>query len=1586
MIFERIKSACFILSASLNSKKKNIRNGVSASVFIFFNQQYFSLMKNTTIFSFPVKPQDGYRKYFFNRYAIFLLLLMCSLASPKAAFSQYYNVNTGCSNVPYNDISLTGTALTLNPDNITYDSNLPFDFQFFGQNYVQPNIKVSTHGYIIWNTNTGLLAIDNQSLPITDTDLIPGGGIFPMWDYMGYFIAPGTGVQSKIDGIAPNRTFTVQWTNLSKFLVPFAVSTGTVGFQVVFYESTNVIKYIYNDTYFGATYQEGSEGNNGASATIGLQKGNAPGKYYQTSYNNSTLLENSQCVSYTPSQTTNGCTMACSTSNISIPANCQTTLLAEDFLTSANNCATSYIIQLLATETGPILEQGVDSLIADGIDINNVPYPLVGQTYVIKIIENLISGAPNMCWNYHNFEDYLPPVINCRNADTVICYEPAVLYSLEGISDCSGAITAHVIDSVYTPYTCEDDDFLLGRIIRSYYLEDESGNQSAVCNDTLYLAPPSLDSVVFPLSVLDLSCSVPFAEDADGHPSPSQTGYPVIGDARIPIYVNNLSLVCNITASYHDNVVPAGCNTKYMRTWTVYYWSCDGEQELNYLQTIMVNDLTPPVVTAPADVTIAAGPNCSASYLIPPASIVDDCGHLGTTVVTHPNGVTPQNGGFTINNVPVGIYNIIYSVNDGCGHISRDTMVLTIQDLISPAAICKNAIVSLDNTGNGRMFASSINNGSHDNGCGGVTVKVKRMLPDCNGLPNQSDVFADYIDFYCCDVANNPIMVILEVTDAGGLKSTCMAEVTVQNKNNPIVAATLPNIIVPCGTVYDVNNLYLTFGKYVISQAARDSIIIDGVYKGLDGLITGVCDANIVELTPEVNIGTCGFGTIVRKFSYSGNGNPPIIIFQNITINSAGVELKASDFIAPLDYTSTNDACDPGDIIDLGPLYEPRLKPGVEGCYNLMTNSEDQVFAGQGGACFKIVRTWTILDWCLAEAKGLAYAQEHAIHFVHSIVIMNTTKPTFAPHADQAETTLICDGKEVTVTTSATDDCPSNYLVYNWQIDYNFNNVNATWDASGNGNSFTRFMPIGHHRVHFAVVDGCGNLTDQFFFVNVVNNKQPTPLYKNLVVDLMANLTVAIPARLFNAGSTGACPGSTPLRFSYTSNPADSIKIFDCSFGVDVPFGVNIYVIDNNGLVDFATPSLTLNDNIVQCPDNITLISGRIVTEGAQGIPQVDVNAQASMMKQTDSNGEFRFNNVQSGTTYSIEPSDDKDPLNGVTTGDIIKIQNHILNKKVLDSPYKLIAADVSEDKQLSVSDIVMIRRLILAKIDQFSSGKSWKFIDESYTFPNPANPLNADYPQSIDAATTGIKNDVNFIGIKMGDVNGDFTLSLDGGSLEVREKASLTMEDISMVPGQTYNVAISNDDLNKIAGIQAAFELSAGVRLEGISSNLFTVSNENYSLNGNRLMLSIADIRGNEAGKEVFTFELSVDKPMKLSEAISQNTEATLKSEIYNEVGDGTAFEIKFTGNKSGLIVEQNVPNPFTDHTQISFILDQEDLVTLKVYDINGRILKSSKGNYAKGRNTISIINNELDANGVLFYELTTAQGSVTKKMIKLK
>ena len=80
---------------------------------------------------------------------------------------------------------------------------------------------------------------------------------------------------------------------------------------------------------------------------------------------------------------------------------------------------------------------------------------------------------------------------------------------------------------------------------------------------------------------------------------------------------------------------------------------------------------------------------------------------------------------------------------------------------------------------------------------------------------------------------------------------------------------------------------------------------------------------------------------------------------------------------------------------------------------------------------------------------------------------------------------------------------------------------------------------------------------------------------------------------------------------------------------------------------------------------------------------------------------------------------------------------------------------------------------------------------------------------------------------------------------------------------------------------------------------------------------------------------------------------------------------------------MEQNTPNPFNGETVIGFTLPQAGQATLKVMDVQGKVIKSLTNDYAKGYNQISINAKELGATGVLHYQLESADNVATKKMI---
>jgi len=79
------------------------------------------------------------------------------------------------------------------------------------------------------------------------------------------------------------------------------------------------------------------------------------------------------------------------------------------------------------------------------------------------------------------------------------------------------------------------------------------------------------------------------------------------------------------------------------------------------------------------------------------------------------------------------------------------------------------------------------------------------------------------------------------------------------------------------------------------------------------------------------------------------------------------------------------------------------------------------------------------------------------------------------------------------------------------------------------------------------------------------------------------------------------------------------------------------------------------------------------------------------------------------------------------------------------------------------------------------------------------------------------------------------------------------------------------------------------------------------------------------------------------------------------------------------------NEPSPFLSETLIRFNLPKADEVTLKVYDMNGRLLMSQNNSFTKGINEIIINSGDIPEQGVLFYKIETSTDSVIGKMFKL-
>jgi hypothetical protein len=1138
------------------------------------------------------------------------------------------------------------------------------------------------------------------------------------------------------------------------------------------------------------------------------------------------------------------------------------------------------------------------------------------------------------------------------------------------------------------------------RVVRRVYQAvDFSGNASPICTLEVVVNRPNLDDVEFPADQT-VSCSVSFAADSNGNPLPSFSGAPTLsGNNLFPFYS-----LCNVTATYSDMVIP-GCGTSKVirRMWSVTEMCGGFTTTTGALQTITIAADQDPSFTGCPTAPIQMNTNnfdCQATFaarsLGIQASNQSGCSEviqltvrvIGGQIISNLLDPT-QSDLLTLH----GGQNIVqYIAYDACLNTDTCEVVVNVEDHVAPVAVCKEfTTVTLNNLGQASVFASSLDNGSWDN-CDIFKIEARRMDPSaCDPNP----VFDIKMDF-CCSDAGQQIPVILRVTDTNNNFNECMVFVTVQDKTAPIILAP-SNITVDCNTFYDLNDL-TPFGKVVLNdESLRENIVIGGQILGIDGIAVDICGATITESIFSNEIDQCGVGQIIRRFEARDPDNNVAVAFQtiNFEINNP---FNESDITWPAPMVNF-ESC--GADVDPDLTGRPILNTAGK-CALVGTSHKDIVFQFVDDACFKVIRTWTVMDWCQKEGNQYLMWQFH-----QTIKVIDGDAPVFDPVADISVCSFNaeCEQEMVDLTANATDSCtPANELVYTWFVNANYNpsQTNPAVFRSGTGNNASGIYPIGTHRVVFSAKDKCGNTTFANYLFTVANCKKPSPICRNLVAELsemedsngdiigMATVT----ADMFNAASFSTCGGD--LIYSFSSNPTDNTLSVTCD---DVgSLSLQIWVTDIFGNQDFCTVTLQVQDNMEVCNGILSgFIAGLIKSEGDEPMEAVTVNVNSSNdtgYTSTSSEGTYTMRELNAGVSYTVAPVKDDDILNGITVLDLVLIQRHMLGANLLTDPYKMLAADINNDRRINAEDILMLRQVIMNRKFNFDNNSSWRFVDAAYQFEDANNPfLENQLPGSVNInnAQQGVK-DVNFVAIKVGDINNSaVTRNLNSTEERGLSSVNFVVEDAQFKAGQVIEVPVRLSDLKDVTAFQFTMNYNAeAMTLIGAEAGAIALNNNQIAvLDADQGVVtagwgnieSIA-IQENEV---LFTLLFSTEREGSISQSLTVNSNAT-RALIYDgsekEFGLGVEFR-STTAIAGGMELRQNIPNPFTQETMISFVLPESIQGTFTVYDLSGKVVYTRTNVFNEGENQMILKRTDIGSTGVYYYELRTNKGSMTKKMV---
>ena len=203
---------------------------------------------------------------------------------------------------------------------------------------------------------------------------------------------------------------------------------------------------------------------------------------------------------------------------------------------------------------------------------------------------------------------------------------------------------------------------------------------------------------------------------------------------------------------------------------------------------------------------------------------------------------------------------------------------------------------------------------------------------------------------------------------------------------------------------------------------------------------------------------------------------------------------------------------------------------------------------------------------------------------------------------------------------------------------------------------------------------------------------------------------------------------------------------------------MEFWVTDLAGNQDFCSTTIDIQDNngICPTPNATAIIAGNIQNEMGEEIENVTIEITGGNISSmvTGANGNFISPNLPAGQTYTVEPKKDMNHINGVSTYDLVLISKHILGTELLNSPYKIIAADANKSGSITTLDIIQLRKMILHIDDELQYNTSWRFVAADFVFSDPLNPFVDNFPEVTDIENLTNDEAIDFIGIKIGDVN----------------------------------------------------------------------------------------------------------------------------------------------------------------------------------------------------------------------------------------
>lgn len=556
-------------------------------------------------------------------------------------------------------------------------------------------------------------------------------------------------------------------------------------------------------------------------------------------------------------------------------------------------------------------------------------------------------------------------------------------------------------------------------------------------------------------------------------------------------------------------------------------------------------------------------------------------------------------------------------------------------------------------------------------------------------------------------------------------------------------------------------------------------------------------------------------------------------------------------------------------------------------------------------------------------------------------------------------------------------------------------------------------FPEGKHAIQWTVIQDGVTRTCQYSF-RVTDCAPPTLICGNNLTDdigpdrilpvtaaqfiefvgdnITSNEDLEISMRKAGEGSNFPTQGGQPI-------PALTLDCSSIGMGL-----LQIWARDQHGNTSNCTVAVTLSDDAFVCTE-LPKVCARTYWDTTLVIEQVETtisweDTAANPYSYMLPPAEDGCNTLDSFPSFPflITENNLTNPLNGVSTFDLLLISKHILSIQPLNAPWKVIAADANSSGSVTTGDVVVLRRLILGFIENFPGGNSWRFFTDNCQFPaNPFEVTGCSIGYEFDPMPFwAYPPEIRFYGIKTGDVDNSAIVNSAQSSAVYRAARRLLIPDIRLQTGETADIPVTMENAGNWSGFQcslpfdaAKMEISNVLSGEALNPAEFAFAQSTPG----EIRISWFDTKPQVLlpQEPVFYLRVKALAPVLLNEALAgpgETRSGRMASEAYTAENEVQQLEFVFRNtatNVSASGVMPPLPNPFTAGVQIPLRIDQAQEVRIAIRDFEGKTLYNNHLKLQPGAHLIDIPATAFSQAGVYTWQVWM-DGNVSQgKLVRL-